>query len=173
MEIILLENIQNLGKSGELVKVKNGYARNFLIPKRKAILATPETRAEAIERQHLLAEETTRRLMDARTRADRAVKEVAVARLCAEGGRLYGSVTAADIAEVMTASGVIIDKSEVSLPDGHIKNIGEFAVEINLHSDVKFMISVIVSEEGTNESDPVIQNNTAGGVEEPAESGDV
>ena len=102
MEIILLEKIQNVGDLGELVKVKNGYARNYLIPQKKAVRATEDAKALVEERRRQLAEEESKRVEAAKARAELAVKQISVSRLCSEEGKLYGSVTPADIAETMS-----------------------------------------------------------------------
>ena len=93
MEVILLEKIQNLGDLGELVNVKNGYARNYLIPQKKAVRATDDAKALVEERRRALAEEESKRLEAAKARAELAIKAISLVRLCSEEGRLYGSVT--------------------------------------------------------------------------------
>ena len=149
MEVILLEKIQNLGDLGELVNVKNGYARNYLIPQKKAVRATDDAKALVEERRRALAEEESKRVEAAKARAELAVKEIAVTRLCSEEGKLYGSVTPADIADVMTEAGTRIEKSEVFLPEGPLKQTGEFEADVILHPEVRFAVKVTVTgEEG-------------------------
>ncbi len=149
MEVILLEKIQNLGDLGELVKVKNGYARNFLIPQKKAVRATEDAKALVEDRRRQLAEEESKRLEAAQARAELAVKEVSVTRLCSEEGKLYGSVSPADIAETLTEAGTRIEKSEVFLPEGPIKQTGAFEADIILHPEVRFQVVVnVVGEHG-------------------------
>lgn len=149
MEIILLEKIQNLGDLGELVNVKNGYARNFLIPQKKAVRATEDAKALVEDRRRQLAEEEGKRVESAKARADLAVKSVSVTRLCSEEGRLYGSVTPADIAESITEAGTRIEKSEVFLPEGPIKQTGDFESEVILHPEVRFKVTVqVLGEQG-------------------------
>ncbi|MEM7195987.1 MAG: 50S ribosomal protein L9 [Pseudomonadota bacterium] len=151
MEIILLEKIQNLGDLGEVVNVKNGYARNYLIPQKKAVLATEDAKAKVEERRRQLAEEEGKRLEGAKARAELAVKEISLTRLCSEEGKLYGSVSPADIAEAMTEAGTNIEKSEVFLPEGPIKQTGEFSADVILHPEVRFAVTVSVAgEEGEN-----------------------
>ena len=151
MEIILLEKIRNLGELGDAVNVKNGYARNFLLPQKKAVRATADAKASVEERRRQLAEEHGQQLDSARARAGLAVRQVELVRLCAEEGRLYGSVSAADIAKAMTEamadSGIQIDKSEVVLSDGAIKQTGEFEGEVVLHPEVRFGVRIVVSEQ--------------------------
>ncbi len=149
MEIILLEKIQNVGDLGELVNVKNGYARNYLIPQKKAVRASEDAKALFEEKRRQLAEEESKRVEAAKARAELAVKEISVTRLCSEEGRLYGSVTPSDIADTITEAGTRIEKSEVILPDGPIKNTGSFEADIILHPEVRFTIAVnVVGEEG-------------------------
>ncbi len=149
MEVILLEKIQNLGDLGELVNVKNGYARNFLIPQKKAVRATENAKALVEDRRRQLAEEEGKRFEAAQARADLAVKAVSVTRLCSEEGKLYGSVSPADIAETMTEAGTRIEKSEVFLPEGPIKHTGDFEADVILHPEVRFQVAVnVVGEHG-------------------------
>ena len=148
MEIILLEKIRNLGDLGDTVKVANGYARNFLIPGKKAMRATEEAKAEVEERRRQLAEEESKRQEVARARADLAVREVTITRLAGESGKLYGSVSPADIAEALTEAGCRIEKSEILQPDGPIKQPGEFVAEVILHPEVRFEVKVTVLGEG-------------------------
>ena len=145
MEVILLEKIQNLGDLGSLVKVKNGYARNYLIPQKKAVRATEDAKALVEERRRALAAEEGQRLESAKARADLAVREISVVRLCSEEGRLYGSVTSADVATILTEAGTHIEKSEVFLPEGSIKNTGEFEADVILHPEVRFSVRVNVT----------------------------
>ena len=144
MEIILLEKIRNVGELGDLVRVKNGYARNFLLPQKKAVLATADAKAQVEERKRQLAQAEGKRLDGARARADLAIKEISLVRLCGDQGQLYGSVSAVDIAAAMTEAGTLIEKSEITQPDGPIKHIGEFAAEVVLHPKVRFTVKVIV-----------------------------
>ncbi len=167
MEVILLEKIQNLGDLGELVNVKNGYARNYLIPQKKAVRATEDAKALVEERRRALAEEEGKRVEAAKARAELAVKEVSLVRLCSDEGRLYGSVTPADIAEEITASGTRIEKSEVFLPEGPLKETGEFEADVILHPEVRFAVKVIVT--GEQGEDPT---GAAGEADEDVDAGD-
>ena len=147
MEIILLENVQNVGEIGDTAKVKNGYARNFLIPQKKALLATAEAVAKVAERRRQLAAEQGKHLDGAKARAEFACKEITLTRLCGEEGQLYGSVSPVDIAEALTAAGTRIEKSEVNQPDGAIKNVGQFEADIILHPEVRFTVKITVTGE--------------------------
>jgi large subunit ribosomal protein L9 len=145
MQIILLDKVVNLGGLGDVVKVKDGYARNYLIPQGKAKRAT----------QANLAEFEARRAELERLQADKhAVAEALAARL--EGvtvqvtrkagidGRLFGSVTNADVAEALVAQGFDVERSAIRMPDGPLKTVGEVPLEIGLHSDVIATITVAV-----------------------------
>ncbi len=147
MEIILLEKVVNVGEIGDIANVKNGYARNYLIPQKKALFVTEYAIAKVAERRQQLADEEGKRLDGAKARADFALKDITLTRLCGEEGRLYGSVSTLDIAEALTAAGTRIDKSEINQPDGAIKMIGQSDVEIVLHPEVRFTVQITVMGE--------------------------
>jgi large subunit ribosomal protein L9 len=147
MEVILLEKIRNLGGLGDVVRVKPGFGRNFLIPQKKAIQAS-EANKKVFEsrRAELLAKEDSL-LAAAKTRAEQlAALAVAIEAQATDEGKLYGSVGPAEIAEAITAAGVEIEKREVSMPTGPIHELGEHSVEIQLHSDVAIAIGINISE---------------------------
>ena len=145
MQIILLEKVLNLGNLGEVVKVKDGYARNFLIPQKKAKRATPAALAEFEARRAELEKLAAEKLAAAQAVADKLNgAAVSVARKSAMDGRLFGSVGNADIAEALKAAGFDVDKSAVRLPEGPLKMIGEFPVEVALHTDVLATVTVNV-----------------------------
>ena len=148
MQIILLEKVLNLGNLGEVVKVKDGYARNFLIPQKKAKRATPAALAEFEARRSELEKLAAEKLAAAQAVADKLNgAAVSVARKSAMDGRLFGSVGNADIAEALKAAGFDVDKSAVRLPEGPLKMIGEFPVEVALHTDVLATVTVNVVAE--------------------------
>ena len=147
MNVILLENIQNLGSLGDLVSVKPGYARNFLIPYGKAVWATDDARVKVDERRVQLAKLEEERLDVARAKAERLPAELTIARKASEDGKLYGSVSAADISEILHGQGIAVSRSEVSLPQGSIKEIGEIGLEILLHPEVRAHLLIKVVEE--------------------------
>ena len=147
MDVILLEKIQNLGSLGDLVNVKPGYARNFLIPYGKAVWATDDARVKVDERRVQLAKLEEERLDVARAKAERLPAELTVARKASEDGKLYGSVSAADIAEILHGDGIAISRTEVSLPEGPIKEIGEVSLDILLHPELRSHLLVKVVEE--------------------------
>jgi large subunit ribosomal protein L9 len=148
MEIILLEKVANLGTLGDIVKVKDGFGRNFLIPQGKAKRATEANKAEFEARRAELEKQQADILTAAKARAEKlAGQTVEVAQKAGEDGRLFGSVTNHDIANALTAKGLEVSKSEVRLPNGPLKAIGEFAVSIALHHDAVVDITVIVVAE--------------------------
>ncbi|HJV06284.1 MAG TPA: 50S ribosomal protein L9 [Chromobacteriaceae bacterium] len=148
MQIILLEKVANLGQLGDVVKVKNGYARNFLIPQGKAKRANEANLKEFEARRAELEAHQAQILADAQARAAKLVDAVVtVAQKAGVDGRLFGSVTNVDIAEAVTASGVEIKRFEVRLPDGPLKAIGEYDIEIALHHDVVAPIKIVVTPE--------------------------
>jgi large subunit ribosomal protein L9 len=148
MQIILLEKVVNLGNLGEVVKVKDGYARNFLIPKRMAKRATPAAMAEFEARRTELEKLAAEKLVAAQGVADKmAGLSVTVARKAGMDGRLFGSVGNADIADALKAAGYVVDKSSIRMPDGPLKAIGEFPLDVALHTDVLASITVAVVAE--------------------------
>lgn len=145
MQIILLEKIGGLGNLGDIVTVKNGYARNFLIPTGKAKRATEANKAEFEARRAELEARQAEILADALARKEKLDGQtVTVAQKAGVDGRLFGSVTNADIAEAIRAIGVEAAKSNVRLPEGPFKAIGEYEVEVALHSDAIAKITVAV-----------------------------
>jgi len=148
MEIILLEKVQNLGDLGDLVEVRAGYARNYLIPQGKATFATEQNKAEFDQRRKELEKAAASRIEDARMRArqmDGLVLEIV--RKAGDEGKLFGSVSAADIAETVTGRGMTLEKSEIHLDEGSLKTSGEHEIPISLHPEVHFNIKIIVVAE--------------------------
>ncbi|MDD3266285.1 MAG: 50S ribosomal protein L9 [Burkholderiales bacterium] len=146
MKIVLLERVANLGSLGSVVEVKNGYARNFLIPQGKAKRATPANLEEFESRRA----EYERNQSDILSNAEQRHAKINGATFTINAkagvdGKLFGSVTSMDIAEAINASGVEVKRSEVTLSNGPLKTIGEFEVDVILHHDVhsKVIISVI------------------------------
>ena len=148
MNVILLDRIGNLGDLGEEVSVRAGFARNYLIPQGKAVRATAENRAVFEERRAELERDANEKLAQAQDRAaglaDMAVTIVVKA---GEEGKLYGSVGTQDIADAVTAKGVVVEKSEIRLPEGVIRDLGEYEIDVQLHSDVMVPIRVSVLPE--------------------------
>ena len=145
MQIILLEKISGLGNLGDIVTVKNGYARNFLIPQGKAKRATEANKAEFEARRAELEARQAEIFADALARKEKLDGQViTVAQKAGVDGRLFGSVTNADIASAIVASGIKAEKANVRLPEGPFKAIGEYEVEIALHSDAVAKVTVAV-----------------------------
>lgn len=146
MEIILLDKIAHLGGLGDKVKVRNGYARNLLLPQKKAVLATEENLKKFEAERLVYAAKIAAELEAAEQRA-KAITElgqVVIASNAGDEGKLFGSIGTRDISEALTAAGVEVHKSEVRMPDGVIRSIGEYEITIQLHADVKTAIKVIV-----------------------------
>ena len=147
MDIILREHVEHLGARGEIVKVADGYARNFLLPRKLALLAT-EGNKKRVERERKIAE--------AREAEERAASEAIATRLSAleltftrrvgETEQLYGSVTSQDIADALKAKGFEVDKRKILLPDA-LKALGEVTVPVKLHRDVTAQLKVTVTKE--------------------------
>ena len=145
MQIILLEKIGGLGNLGDVVTVKNGYARNFLIPQGKAKRATEAALADFEARRAELEARQAEILADAQARqAKLEGQTITIAQKAGVDGRLFGSVTNADIAEAIRAFGVEAAKATVRLPNGPFKAVGEYAIEIALHTDAVANITVVV-----------------------------
>lgn len=145
MQVILMENVLDLGELGEVVQVKPGYARNFLIPRGKAKRVTPENLAVFEARRLELEKVQAEKLAGARELAAKLEGvTVQVARKAGLDGRLFGSVSNFDIAEALLAQGLEVEKSAIRLPEGPLKAIGDFTIEIALHVDVVTSITVSV-----------------------------
>ena len=148
MQVILLQKIQQLGELGDEVQVKPGFARNYLIPQGQAVVATDENRADFESRRAELVRQQAAILATAEARAQALAEvKVTVARRAGEGGRLFGSVGAADIAEAIQAEGVEVQKSEVRLSEGPIRQTGEHSVVIHLQAGVDASVAVVVEPE--------------------------
>lgn len=145
MQIILLEKVANLGNLGDIVKVKDGYARNFLIPTRQARRATEAAIKEFEAKRAELEKVAAEKLAAAQALAEKLTgKTITVSQKAGVDGRLFGSVTNADIADAIKAQGHDVVKSMVRLPNGPLKHVGDFAISIGLHTDVAVEISVQV-----------------------------
>jgi large subunit ribosomal protein L9 len=144
-----MEKVVNLGGLGDVVKVKDGFARNFLIPQGKAKRATDANLKEFEGRRAELERKANEQLTDAQEKGAKLEGlKVEIAQKAGVDGRLFGSVTNADIAEAVTkATGVAVKKAEVRMPTGPIKHIGEFPIVVALHSDVLSNITVHVAAE--------------------------
>jgi large subunit ribosomal protein L9 len=148
MEVILLEKIQHLGNLGDTVAVAGGYGRNYLIPHGKAISASTHNQTEFQARRVELEQAQQDALTSAQDRAEQLQEIIVeIAGKVGVEGKLFGSVTAADIAQAINDGGIKISKHEIRLADGPIRKIGEYDVEIHLHSDVDAFVTVQVAAE--------------------------
>jgi len=145
MQVILLEKVVNLGNLGEVVKVKDGYARNFLIPQRKARRATGSALAEFEAKRAELEKAAAEKLAAAQAQGEKLNgSTVQIAQKAGVDGRLFGSVTNADIAEAITKQGFPVEKAQVRMPQGPLKVVGDHPVSVALHTDVVVEITISV-----------------------------
>ena len=150
MQIILMEKVVNLGNLGDLVKVKDGYARNFLIPQGKAKRATPVAMKEFEGKRAELEKAAAEKLVAAQEFAGKLEGvQVSVTRKSGVDGRLFGSVTNHDVADGLKALGFDVEKSSIRMPVGPLKMAGESSVEVSLHTDVLANVKVVVIGELT------------------------
>src|SRR5262252_932722 len=136
MEVILLQKVANLGNIGDRVKVRSGYGRNFLLPEGKATLATPDNVARFEARRVELERQAREHLTSATDRAEAGTE-----------GKLFGSIGTADIAEACTREGFKVERSEVRLPAGPLRMVGEHTVNLHLHADVDVPLHVLIVAE--------------------------
>ena len=153
MEVILLEKIHNLGELGDKVRVKAGYGRNYLIPQHKAVPATQENVEKFEAERAELEKAQADALAAAESRATGFEEfEVTIAAKAGAEGKLFGSIGTNDIADGIAATGLVIEKREIRLPTGPLREIGEYEVDLHLHADVDCSIKVIVvAEDETTE----------------------
>ena len=148
MNVILLERVNNLGDLGDEVSVKAGFARNFLLPKKKAVQANDANRAVFEERRKELEDAANEKLAAAKERAEALNQYLLTIQVKAgEEDRLFGSVGTQDIADALVSKGLEVERSEVRLPDGAIRVLGEYQVDIQLHSDVTATVHLHVVAE--------------------------
>lgn len=148
MQVILLEKVANLGNLGEVVRVRNGYARNYLIPQKIARRATDAALKEFEARRAELEKVQAEKLAAAQATGNKlSGQSVVISQKAGVDGRLFGSVTSMDIAAALTRDGYKVEKTQVRLPDGALKAVGEFPVQVVLHPDVAADITVVVQGE--------------------------
>lgn len=156
MQVILLQRIVNLGKLGETVNVKAGYGRNYLIPQGKALPPTEANIAKFEARRAELEAQEAAELAEAQKRAD-SLSDVNVIMRAKSGdeGKLFGSIGARDIADALTKSGLQVDRSEVKMPEGAFRQIGEYKVTIQLHHDISadILVTILSEDAPTNLED--------------------
>lgn len=146
MEVILMEKVANLGGLGDTVRVRAGYGRNYLIPQGKARPATAENVAYLEAQRAELERKAAEELAAAQARAGQVnAQPVSIAANVGEEGKLFGSIGPQDIADALTAAGVEVGRHEVRMPDGPIRAVGEYTVEVHLHADVNATVNVDVT----------------------------
>ena len=149
MEVILLENIASLGELGEKVQVRSGYGRNFLIPKGKAVPASEEN-TSLFEVRRAELEKTASELVaktEARASSIESLETIEIQANAGEEGKLFGSIGTRDIAEAVSSAGCEVDKSEIRLPDGALRQLGEYQILIQLHGNVSATVNVSIVQE--------------------------
>ncbi|MEH6588470.1 MAG: 50S ribosomal protein L9 [Halioglobus sp.] len=149
MEVILLENISNLGGLGDKVDVKAGFGRNYLIPQGKAVPATEGAIVKFEARRAELEAAAAEALGAAEARAAtlNEMQLITITANAGEEGKLFGSIGTRDIADAVTAAGVAVDKSEIRLPEGALRELGEYEVDVQIHGEVTAIIAVAVVPE--------------------------
>ncbi|MCY1398381.1 50S ribosomal protein L9 [compost metagenome] len=148
MEVILLEKIAKLGNLGDKLNVKGGYARNYLLPQGKATAATPANVAAFEERRAELEKAAAEKKAVAEARAAQLAELiVTIGANAGDEGKLFGSIGTRDIAEAVSAAGYPLEKAEVRLPNGPLRTVGEYNVEVQLHTDVESTLHVVVVAE--------------------------
>ena len=149
MEVILLEKLGKLGNIGDTAKVKAGYGRNYLIPQGKAVFATEQNIAEFELRRADLEAAAAAKLGEAQARAAKLVEvgSITIKAIAGDEGKLFGSVGTRELEDAINAAGADISKSEINLPEVALRHVGEFAVEVQLHSDVTETVTVVIEAE--------------------------
>jgi large subunit ribosomal protein L9 len=148
MDVILLTKVANLGNIGDRVNVKSGYGRNFLLPKGKATLATPENVKKFEARRAELEKLAREQLQDAEKRAAKFKDyKLEIAAKAGTEGKLFGSIGTADIAEAATKAGHKLARAEVRLPTGPLRTVGEHVVAVHLHTDIDIQLPVVITAE--------------------------
>jgi len=148
MEVILLDKVGKLGAIGDKVTVKSGYGRNFLLPQGKAVAATAKNVADFEARRAELEAAAATKIAEAQARAAKLVElTVTIAANAGDEGRLFGSIGTRDIAEAITTAGVAVSKAEVRLPQGALREIGQYDIDVQLHAEVIQAVKLVVVAE--------------------------
>lgn len=150
MEVILLEKIRNLGALGDKVKVKSGFARNYLIPQGKAVFANKDNIAKFEQRRSELEKIAAGKHEQALARQQtiNAVATITIAAKAGDEGKLFGSIGTRDIVQALKKAGIEVEKREISLPEGSLRKVGEYEITIDLESDVAATIKINIVPEG-------------------------
>jgi large subunit ribosomal protein L9 len=145
MQVILLEKVRNLGNLGDKVDVKSGYGRNYLIPQNKAVFATEDNIVRFEQRRAELEKKEQQSLANAEQRAAKLNDTtVVISAMASDEGKLYGSITANEIKDALVKKSIEVSKREIVMPDGPLHSIGDYSVEIHVHSDVIAVLQVQV-----------------------------
>jgi len=149
MQVILLEKIGKLGNIGDRANVKAGFGRNYLIPQGKAVFATDKNIAEFELRRAGLEAQAADKLGEAQVRADKlkAVGVITITAMAGDEGKLFGSVGARELEDAIAAAGSDVTKNEISLPEGPLRHVGEFNIDVQLHTDITETITVVIEAE--------------------------
>ncbi len=149
MDVILLENLGKLGGIGDRAKVKAGYGRNYLVPQGKAVFATEKNLAEFELRRADLEAAAATKLAEATARGAKLAEigSVTITAIAGDEGKLFGSVGTRELEDAINAAGGDISKSEINLPEGALRHVGEYSIEVQLHTDVTESIAVVVEAE--------------------------
>jgi large subunit ribosomal protein L9 len=149
MEVILLENLGKLGSIGDKAKVKAGYGRNYLVPQGKAVFATEKNLADFELRRADLEAAASAKLAEANARAAKVTEigSLTITAIAGDEGKLFGSVGTRELEDALNAAGAEVSKSEINLPEGALRNVGEYSVEVQLHTEVTASITVVIEAE--------------------------
>jgi len=149
MEVILLENLGRLGSIGDKAKVKAGYGRNYLVPQGKAVFATEKNLADFELRRADLEAAAAAKLAEANARAAKVTEigSLTITAIAGDEGKLFGSVGTRELEDALNAAGAEVSKSEINLPEGALRNVGEYSVEVQLHTEVTASITVVIEAE--------------------------
>ena len=149
MEVILLENLGKLGSIGDKAKVKAGYGRNYLVPQGKAVFATEKNLADFELRRADLEAAAAAKLAEANARAAKVTEigSLTITAIAGDEGKLFGSVCTRELEDALNAAGAEVFKSEINLPEGALRNVGEYSVEVQLHTEVTASITVVIEAE--------------------------
>jgi large subunit ribosomal protein L9 len=149
MEVILLENLGKLGSIGDKAKVKAGYGRNYLVPQGKAVFATEKNLADFELRRADLEAAAVAKLAEANARAAKVTEigSLTITAIAGDEGKLFGSVGTRELEDALNAAGAEVSKSEINLPEGALRNVGEYSVEVQLHTEVTASITVVIEAE--------------------------
>ena len=149
MDVILLEKVRNLGNLGDQVRVKSGFGRNFLIPGGKAVMASKSNIEKFEARRAELESKAADKLAVAESRATKLAElgEVTITMRASDEGKLFGSVAAIDVVNAISAAGGEVDKREVIMPEGHIRQVGDYELTLQLHSDVNQAFKLTIAAE--------------------------